>query len=133
MFMAEMMAGLLENIIPAPDADKRSLYVHRLRVTLVACASFTGLIFSVLFALGSFPHVFPGFARADTVRSLTNQSHAVWELQLDSSIISLRRKQCASKSDAARTLYWQRISSDIEEWQELTHRDRYPLPECTDL
>ena len=123
--LGELLNYILESIIPPPDADTRAQYLYRIRVTLVACSAFLGLGVWILLSTGLLPSVFGGFARADDF-------HTFWAEQLNVNILDLRERQCIAQGDTKK-LYWEEISTDIAQWQTLTHRQTYPLPNCSDL
>ncbi len=113
-------------------------------MTLVSCAGF--LMGCTLGAarLGMLPTIFPPVATKQEVaqlsRDLAIQITAMettddnrWADELDSQIISLRARDCHARTDAVKRQYWGMISKRINEWEDATKKETYPLPACSDL
>jgi hypothetical protein len=115
--VSQLVAVLFEHV--------EKILPERYRIQLVACSAFFGLLLWVALATGKFPGVFAGFARATDFDTF-------WEEQLNVNIIDLRERQCAATGEAKRA-FWDEISTDIAQWQTLTHKQTYPLPNCSDM
>ena len=106
------------------SASPEAQYMYRLRVALVACTAFLGLLASTALAYGVLPW-FDGFARASDVRYI--RVH-----MLDDSLLELRINNCRSPTMEARQEYYRRIVILKDEYFALTHIP-YELPSCSDL
>lgn len=113
-----------KDIVPSMSASPEAQYMYRLRVTLVACTAFLGLLASTAIAYGLFPW-FDGFARQSDVRYM--RVH-----MLDDSLLELRINNCRATTTEARQEYYRRITVLKDEYFTLTHSD-YQLPACADL
>src|ERR1039458_139684 len=98
----QILQLLWKDMVPSISASPEVQYMHRLRVTLVACSAFLGLLASVALAYGVWPW-FDGFARASDVRYI--RVH-----MLDDSLLELRINNCRAPNPEARQEYYRRIS-----------------------
>ena len=129
--MAELLTRLLEFIIPPVDAERSKQYGWRVRIAIMTCITFLGLIASIALAFGLVPG-FAGFATEATIAQVSEQLMENRTAQIESELLELRIKHCQAKSDEAKQLYWSRISSLMIRYQQLTTRV-YALPACSDL
>jgi len=101
-----------------------------------------GLLILGAYVFGEVPG-FAGFARADEVeannRSISAQVAMVQQEISDSRVeriedelLQLRLQHCHAKTDEARQLYWQRISSLATVYAKLTGHT-YSVPDCANL
>ena len=120
----QIFLTLWKDMVPSIDATPESQYLYRLRVALVACTAFLGLLASTAIAYGVFPW-FDGFARAADLRYV--RVHI-----LDESLLELRINNCRATTPAARQEYYRRIVIMKDEYFTLT-RTEYQLPACSDL
>lgn len=128
----QLMNMALQNLIPPPNADEATQYMHRIRVTIVACSAFVGLIAFVALSMGCFPNIFPGFARADQLLKDHNESRLHWSYEAEDAIMSMRVQQCRMPSGEAKDIYAATIQKRMADYFELTHQ-QYPLAACEDL
>ena len=112
-------------MIPPTTATDQEQYWHRVRVALVACAAFCGLILSQMMNYGITPW-FDGFARADDMRAL--RVHL-----LDEELLALRVAQCtAVPGGVIKKEYLHRIEIAEAEYFSIEHV-QYREPLCSDL
>ena len=111
-------------MVPPMNAPDQEQYWYRIRLALVACTAFCGLIFSQLIAYGVSPW-FDGFAKQSEVKYV--RVH-----QLDEELLSLRIQQCTATSGAAKQEYTRRILILQDEYLSI-ERIEYHLPPCSDL
>jgi hypothetical protein len=106
----------------APDQEQ---YWYRIRLALVACTAFIGLIASQLVAYGLSPW-FDGFAKSADLRAL--RVHL-----LDEELLGLRIAQCTAASGGAmKQEYLHRIEIAEAEYFSIEHI-QYREPNCSDL
>jgi hypothetical protein len=122
--LLQILQMLWKDAVPSISASPEAQYLHRLRVTLVACTAFLGLLASMALAYGVLPW-FDGFARASDVRYI--RVH-----MLDDSLLELRINNCRAPTPEARQEYYRRIEVLKDEYLALT-RIPYALPNCADL
>jgi hypothetical protein len=111
-------------MVPPMTAPDQEQYWYRIRLALVACGAFVGLICSQLVAYGVSPW-FDGFAKASEVRYV--RVHL-----LDEELLSLRIHQCTAATGAAKQEYLRRIQILEDEYLTVEHI-QYQLPACSDL
>jgi hypothetical protein len=119
-----IVALIWKAMIPPTTATDQEQYWHRVRVALVACAAFCGLILSQIMNYGVTPW-FDGFAKQSEVRYL--RVH-----QLDEELLSLRIQNCTATTGAAKQEYLRRILILEEEYFNVEHI-QYQEPPCSDL
>lgn len=120
-------------LIPGPNHSLKEQYLWRVRVGLVVCGTFSGLLGVSLLAFGSAKWTgFDGFARTSAIVALVQQRDADREETLDTRIVDLRIKHCAAPTGEGRQLYWGKLAPKMDEYTALTHR-AYNLPDCKDL
>ena len=119
-----IVAFIWKAMIPPTTATDQEQYWHRVRVALVACAAFCGLILSQIMNYGVTPW-FDGFAKQSEVRYV--RVHL-----LDEELLSLRIFQCTAKSGMDKQEYLRRIQILEDEYLSV-ERTEYHLPPCSDL
>lgn len=127
-----IMNNALEVIVPPGDRNPRTMFIYRVRVTVVACSAFCGLIAAVLLSLGYFPKLFAGFAREDELQVSIKDTRKHWAIQIEDSILSLRSQECSMTTGAPKQLYTATIQRRVQEYYELTGIS-YSIPGCGDL
>ena len=112
-------------MVPPMTAPDEEQYWYRIRLALVACTAFLGLIFSQLIAYGVSPW-FDGFAKQSEVQYI--RVH-----QLDEELLSLRIAQCAAVAGGkTKEEYLRRILLLEDEYYSIEHV-QYREPLCSDL
>ena len=112
-------------LIPPTDATDQEQYWHRVRVAIVACTAFCGLILSQIMNYGVTPW-FDGFAKQSEVQYI--RVH-----QLDEELLSLRIAQCAAVAGGkTKEEYLRRILLLEDEYYGIVHA-QYREPLCSDL
>lgn len=129
--MPNWVIGIGQALIPTTDHSPKQQYQWRLRVGLVLCATFTGLVSVTLLAFGLLPG-FAGFAQAGELQAVVKEVRAGRAQALDAQILDMRIRQCAASSSEAKQLYWSKIAPLTIEYQNVTGKT-YPLPACSDL
>ena len=121
----EIINVIWKAMIPPMTATDQEQYWHRVRVALVACTAFCGLILSQIMNYGVTPW-FDGFAKQSEVRYL--RVH-----QLDEELLALRIAQCtASAGGKTKEEYLRRILLLEDEYYSIEHV-QYREPLCSDL
>ena len=105
----DRVLSLAGGLVPGPEAHPDKQYFWRLRVGMVLCATFLGLICVTALAFGRVPAVFDGFARNDALQSVVGEMRAARVSILDGQLLDIRSKNCKATTSEARTLYWTRI------------------------
>jgi len=103
-WILEIMNTIIENVVEEAKT-------HGLRLTVVACSSFLGLITFVTLSLGFLPAVFSGFARADQL-SLQGRALDFIQLQLiEQSIRAAIHTRCTTEDKQ----FYAQLSTDIND------------------
>ena len=127
-----MLAAILEifnmigkGLIPPATAPDQQQYWFLVRVAVVACTAFFGLLFSQVMAYGLLPW-FDGFAKQSEVQYI--RVH-----QLDEELLSLRIAQCTAVAGGkTKEEYLRRILLLEDEYYSIEHV-QYREPLCSDL
>ena len=146
----DVSKAIIGLIVPPTRSEPGKLYLYRIRVTLVACAAFLGLMATWPLATGMMPTIFEGFARTSSVenvydkltRNIDQLKHRInalqdaddshWANQAADSLLQLDQQRCALPAGGARQLYDQLIQDRLREYQHITGTS-YPLPDCRAL
>ena len=111
-------------MVPPMNAPDQEQYWYRIRLALVACTAFCGLILSQIVNYGLTPW-FDGFAKSADVRYI--RVHL-----LDEELLSLRIYNCTATTRDAKQEYLRRIQILEDEYLSI-ERIEYHLPPCSDL
>ena len=120
----QVLTMIWKAMVPPMNAPDQEQYWYRVRLALVACTAFCGLVLSQFMNYGITPW-FDGFAKASEVKYL--RVH-----QLDEELLSLRVQHCTATSGAAKQEYMRRIQILQDEYLSV-ERVEYHLPLCSDL
>ena len=123
--MLERLAAVAGGMVPSDNANQRQQYLWRLRVGLVLCGTFLGLISVTVLAFGFAQPAFAGFARANDVQSLAQST-------ISQQLLELRTKQCKAQTSEARQLYFQLMAEALQQYERLTGRT-WSVPPCDSL
>jgi hypothetical protein len=127
----EVLLKLGGFILP-PDVDTRSpRFWDAIRLRVVACAAFIGVVILSLSAYGFLPWV-DGFARTKSLQEVLTAIHATQADEIQSQIFELRVRECATKVDDLRLELTQRMQPLEQKYFELTGQP-YVLVQCGDL
>lgn len=130
--LVELISAMLEGLVPPHTADIKTQYRYRVRLTLVSCGAFVGLICLWVASFGLAPAVFPGFARSDELHASVIESRKHWVFDAESALLELREKQCRTTSSDLRQLLADTIQRRQREYFDLTGVP-YSMPACSDL
>ena len=121
----EIFTMIGKGLIPPSTAPDQQQYWFLVRVAVVACTAFCGLIFSQIMNYGLTPW-FDGFAKQSEVQYI--RVH-----QLDEELLSLRIAQCAAAAGGkTKEEYLRRILLLEDEYYGIVHA-QYREPLCSDL
>lgn len=109
---------------------------EKVRIRIVACLAFVGLIVFILIANGKIPFFGDGFAPADTV----NEGFAQIRKDRDAdranedkdAILTLRQTECYLPKGQSKALYTQTITVRMQDYFKMTGTG-FQLPDCTDF
>jgi hypothetical protein len=118
-------------LVPPLDADPKHVYGWRIRVAVIACTAFIVAVGQMAWGQGWVPGL-DGFAKVSEVQKVVTEIRANRVEIVESQLLELRLKHCKASSDEAKRLYWDRISSLLIRYQELTNKV-FPLPACADI
>jgi hypothetical protein len=130
--LVELISAMLEGLIPPHTADIKVQYRYRVRLTLVACGGFLGVIFLWIASFGFAPSVFPGFARSDRLEESIKESRRHWVFDAETALLELREKQCKASGSDLRQLLQDTILRRQREYFDLTGVP-FSMPSCSDL
>jgi hypothetical protein len=129
--MLDWIVQIARLLLPPQDHNPRKQFLYQLRVGIVVCFTFMGLVGITLAAFGVTP-VFDGFAKSDDLKNVVSEIRQNRTTNVDSQLLELRIKHCDAKSSEAKRLYWSKIEQLLAEYFTLTGR-QYQVPACTDL
>lgn len=131
--MIKELGELASALIPPHDADPESLRRWRVILAGVVFIMAAGLTTHIALACGFIPMLFPGFASAADVQSLSQQQVVMRSESLGDTIYLLRKDQCIAQAagnlQAAQTQD-QRIREKRAVYRFLNHGNDYDLPPC---
>ena len=132
MGLIDSISSVAGGLVPPLDAHPDRQYVWRLRVGVVLCGTFVGLICVTLLAFGAIPPVFDGFARKSTVDEYVTETRAARVSSLNWQLLDLRIKHCAASGPDAKQSYWVLMMQLAEERMKLTG-STWQIPPCDAL
>ncbi len=129
--MGDLLARLLESLIPPLHASESAQYAWRVKVAAMACVSFLSVGTISVLAFGLAPG-FAGFARAADLNVVIQEIRANRAEILESEIIRARILHCKAATEEIKQLYWTRLAELLDKYRQATGRP-YTLPVCADL
>jgi hypothetical protein len=127
-FVMRLLAGL----VPDHTADPEVQYRYQLRLGLTVSIIALWVASVTVAAFGLVPALSQGFALTADLKQVVIEIRTNRAQTIDNQLLDLRIKHCQAKDDAARQLYWSKISPLMVEYQQITSRP-YLLPSCSDL
>lgn len=113
-------------------AEVASLFAKATTRTIsVTCLAALALV--TLAEFGMFPRVFSGFATADSLTLLGNQSKQHWADEVEDAAMDMHERQCSTTNKDLRALYAKIVQRREQEYQDLKGKPLQTLPPCGDL
>lgn len=129
--MWDLLISLFRNIVPPINSAEDIQYAWRVRIALVSCAAFVGVLTITAIAFGYAPGV-SGFARVSDLDTVISEIKINRIDTIEAQILDLRIKHCKATTTEAKQLYWDKISHLMLRYERLTDKV-FTLPACTDL
>lgn len=132
MALIDRIANVAGSLVPPLDAHPDKQYLWRLRVGVVLCGTFTGLIGVTLLAFGAVPPVFGGFAKKADMDTYAAETRASRISVLDWQLLDLRAKHCKAEGSDAKRSYWDLMMRLANERAQLSGT-AWVIPPCEAL
>ena len=128
--LLEFLTRLGGFLVP-PVAPTDPSFWDQLRLRLVACAAFLGVVVLALAAYGLIPQI-DGFARTKSLNEVLKAIGNAQAYTIQSQLFEIRVRECQTASNELREALTQRITELEQRYHDLT-QEQYVVVPCGDL